>query len=160
MASDMFLKLDKVPGESQAKGFEGQIDIASFSWGVSNPSTTHLGGGGGAGKASFSDMSFTHLVDKSSPTLMNRCADGGHLATAILTVRKQGGTPLDYYVIKLTDVLVSSVQHSGADGNGIPMESFSLNFPQIEFAYKEQDNKGAQKSIVEFKWNIAKNTKV
>ena len=51
MAVDMYLKIDGVEGESVSKGFENQIDILSFQWGLSQSGTFHTGPGGGAGRA-------------------------------------------------------------------------------------------------------------
>ena len=38
MALDMFLKLDGIAGESTNKGHKDEIEVLSFSWGVSNSS--------------------------------------------------------------------------------------------------------------------------
>ena len=55
MAFDTFLDLGAtIKGESTAKGFEGKIEIFSFSWGASNPTTIGSGSsasGRGSGPA-------------------------------------------------------------------------------------------------------------
>ena len=43
MAIDSFLKLGDLKGESQVKGFENQIQILAWSWGMSQSGTTHHG---------------------------------------------------------------------------------------------------------------------
>ena len=45
--------------------------MLSFSWGVTN-SANMKGSGGGAGKATFTDLSFLHSIDKASPNLLRR----------------------------------------------------------------------------------------
>ena len=163
MASDMFIKIGDIKGESQDdkyKGSDGWINIMSFSWGISNSSDTHTGGGGGVGKASFSDLSVMKSVDLASPKLALLCANGKHIADSFLVVRKQGEKPLEYYKIKMSEGLISSFQHSGSDGGGLPTESISLNFAKIEFDYKMQNPDGSAGSGDEFKWDIAKNVKV
>ena len=47
MASEIFLDMKDFPGESQADGFENQIDILSFSLGASNASSVATGAGSG-----------------------------------------------------------------------------------------------------------------
>src|SRR5687767_3715933 len=79
-AFDAFLKLEGVPGEATATGHKDEIVIDSFSMGVSRPS-------GSAGGPQFSDISFMHQLDKASPLLMLRCAQGTHIQTAVLTCR-------------------------------------------------------------------------
>jgi hypothetical protein len=49
MAMDMFLDIKDVKGESRDGKFKDKIDILSWSWGLSNSGTAHVGGGAGAG---------------------------------------------------------------------------------------------------------------
>jgi len=53
MAVDMFLKIDDIEGESVDDVHAGEIDILSWSWGMSQSGTTHTGPGGGAGKVNL-----------------------------------------------------------------------------------------------------------
>ena len=76
MAVDVFLKLGDIKGESKDSKHAGEIDVLSWSWGVSQTGTMAYGGGGGAGKANFSDLSFMHAVDKASPVLMTQVRHG------------------------------------------------------------------------------------
>ena len=50
MAVDFFLKLDGIKGESADAKHKDEIDIESFSWGMTQPASSHLAGGAGAGK--------------------------------------------------------------------------------------------------------------
>jgi type VI secretion system secreted protein Hcp len=157
MASDSFIKIGDIKGESHDDKHKDEIDIQSWSWGVSQTGTMSYGGGGGAGKASFQDIHFTHLVDKASPVLAQKCATGEHIKEAILTVRKAGKGQQEYYIVKLSDLLVSSVQTSGADAQGVPVESVSLNFSKIHFDYKPQKADGSLDAAVAFKYDLKAN---
>ena len=44
MATDYFLKLDGIDGESAQKGHENQIDLLSWTWGESNSGSSSDGG--------------------------------------------------------------------------------------------------------------------
>ena len=90
MAFDAFLKIDGIDGESTDKFHPGEIEISSFSWGVTQTGSIGSGGGGGAGKASFQDLHFSSSISKASPNLMIACATGEHIKEATLTVRKGG----------------------------------------------------------------------
>lgn len=158
MAIDSFLKLGALKGESQVKGFEEQIQVLAWSWGMSQSGTTHHGTGGGAGKVNVQDLSFTHFLDSSSPSLMLACCQGTHYEEATLTMRKAGGSPLPYLVIKLKDIIVTSVSGGGSGGEDQQTENVTLNFAAFEVAYQPQDNKGAKKGgAIEIKYDIAKN---
>ena len=92
MASDIFAKLGDIKGESADDKHKGEIELLSWSWGVTNEGAAHAGGGAGAGKATFHDLSFTHTIDKASPVLLRACATGVHLKEATITHRKAGRT--------------------------------------------------------------------
>ena len=51
MASDIFAKIGDIKGESRDAKHKDEIEVLSFSWGVTNAASTGTGGGGGAGKA-------------------------------------------------------------------------------------------------------------
>jgi type VI secretion system secreted protein Hcp len=138
MAFDAFLKIDGIKGESTDKGHPDEIEIQSFSWGVTNTGSAVVGGGAGAGKAVSQDFAFTALMSKASPQLMLACATGRHIPTATLTCRKAGGTSqAEFLKIKLSEVLVSSYQTGGsAEGqSAVPDDNFSLNFAKVDFIY-------------------------
>ncbi len=102
MAVDMFLKLEGVEGESQDAIHANEIDVLAWSWGASQGGTTHQGSGAGSGKVNVQDVSFTHYIDSATHLLWQRTFDGKHIEEGTLTVRKAGGTPLDYLIIKMT----------------------------------------------------------
>jgi type VI secretion system secreted protein Hcp len=161
MAVDMFFTIKGIEGESKDATHKNAIDILAWSWGVSNSGTFHHGGGGGSGKASFQDISFSKYVDKASHALLLACASGEHIEEATLIVRKSGGkAPLEYIKIKLKKLLVSSVSTGGSGGEDRLTENVTLNFAEMEFAYQEQKPDGTGDTAKEFKWNIEENKKV
>jgi type VI secretion system secreted protein Hcp len=160
MAADIFIKIGDYKGESGDDKHKEEIEVLSWSWGVSNAGSMGAGGGGGTGKASFSDITFMHLLDKASPNLMMACATGKHIKEATLTQRKSGETPQEYLVVKMSDVFITSVQDSGSDGGGAPTESVSLQFIKMELEYKPQKADGTLDSGVSFKWDVKKNVKL
>ena len=159
-ASDYFLKIDGVDGESRDDKHKGEIDVESWSFGASQSGSMAMGGGGGAGKVVMQDFHFTKSVDKASPKLFEAIATGKHLKEAKLVLRSTGGSQVEYLVITLSDVLVSSYSTSGSSGDYRPTESVSFNFAQIKMSYVEQDAKGSAGAATEFGWDLKKNTKV
>jgi type VI secretion system secreted protein Hcp len=158
-ASDFFLKIDGIPGESMDSKHKDQIDIQSFSWGETNMANQSSGGGGGAGKVSFQDFHFTANVNKSSPIIAYHCASGKHITKAEVIARKQGDKQQDYYLVTLTDVVVSSYQsHGGA--SIVPSESYSFAPAKVEWEYKVQKSDGSLDKGAKFGWDIKKNEKV
>lgn len=159
MAVDMFLKIDDVKGESADDKHKDMIDVLAWSWGMSQSGTTHMGGGGGAGKVSVQDISLTKYVDKSSPILMMSACNGKHYKQALLTVRKAGEKPLEYIKITMKEVLVSNISTGGSGGQDRLTENVTLNFAEYKIEYTPQKEDGSGDAVVESAWNIAKNVK-
>lgn len=158
MAMDMTLKLDPIKGESVNDGHKDEIDILAWSWGASNSGTMHVSTGGGAGKANVQDISLTKYIDKATCDLAKSCISGKHIGEAILTIRKAGGDkPVDYMIITLKKVLISSISTGGSGGEDRLTENISLNFAEVKMEYKLQDDKGAAKTGGQMAWNIAVN---
>ncbi|MFL6572614.1 MAG: Hcp family type VI secretion system effector [Burkholderiales bacterium] len=152
MAIDSHIKFDGVEGESTHKDHKGEVEILSWTWGLSNTSLGS-GTGSGKGKANPGDLHFTHNYDKASPVLAKKCAQGVHFPTVVVTSRKAGEGQKDFLKITLKEVFITSVQPSGGGGGDI-MESVSMSYQSIDFAYKPQDEKGGLGGEVKFGWNV------
>jgi len=160
-ASDYLLEIDGIKGESTDKKHKDTIEISSFSWGMSQTGSFSSGGGGGAGKVSFQDLHFTTKINKASPLLAKRCATGQHIKKATLFVRKAGSDQGDYYVVKLTDILVSSYKQ-GPDENfdSVPTDQFSLNYAKIEWTYRPQLSNGELGAPITAGYDVKANKKI
>jgi len=158
MAVDMFLNIEgEIQGEAQDKEHKDEIDVLAWSWGMSQSGSFHVGGGGGAGKANFQDISVTKYIDKASPVLMQYCANGDHFEKAKLTVRKAGKTPLEYLTIEMKKVLITSVSTGGSGGEDRLTENVTMNFQEFKVIYTEQKEDGSKGAQPEVAWNIAEN---
>ena len=86
-----FLKIDGIDGDSTSVQHKGEIDVQSWSWGVTQTgSSGGGGGGGGAGRAVFQDFHFVSRISKASPALFLACATGQHHKDATLTGERAG----------------------------------------------------------------------
>ena len=161
MAVDIFLKLDKIKGESVDDKHAGEIDVTQWSWGMTQSGTTHLGPGGGSGKVNVQDITITKYVDMATHELLKCCASGTHIANGELVVRKAGNVPLEYFKIKMTDILISSYTTGGSgDGMDRVMETVTLNFSKYEVTYASQKNDGSKGPEGTAGFDIAKNVPV
>lgn len=161
MAVEMFLDIEGVPGESQAKDFTNKIDIFSFSLGASNPTSVGTGMGSGAGKVSISSMSIQKVVDKATDKLFLACCQGKHFTKGKLTVREAGGEkPVEYLVMDFTQVFIDSISWGGATGGEKPSESVSFSFASIKLTYQDQQASGSGQKAGEAGWDLQKNTKL
>jgi type VI secretion system secreted protein Hcp len=155
MASDIFAKIGDIKGESQDSKHKDEIEVLSYSWGVTNSAKIEAGGGG-AGKATFTDLSFLHSIDKASPNLLKACATGTHLKEATVTHRKAGKDQQEYLIIKMNDVIITGValaDSSGAAGS----ETVSMAFAKVDLEYKPQKSDGSLDAGNHFKFDIKTN---
>jgi type VI secretion system secreted protein Hcp len=157
MAVDMFIKIGDVKGESTDDKHKNEIDVLSWSWGASQSGSAGIGGGGGAGKVQLQDLTITKWVDKSSPNLFKMCCDGTHIPTTVLTVRKAGGSALEYFKITLDTAIVAAITTGGSGGQDRLTENITLNFAKIKMEYTPQTAKGAGEASITQGWDQAAN---
>jgi type VI secretion system secreted protein Hcp len=159
MATDYYLKLDGVEGESQKEGHTKEIEVASWSWGGSNSGSFALGSGGGTGKFSASDIVVNVPLSKASAKLLQACTKGSHIDKAVLTARKSGGDakPYDFLKITLEHCLVSGFNCNGSQGIDQLVDQITLNFTKITYEYFAQDaSKGTVSSTGSVSYDLAK----
>jgi type VI secretion system secreted protein Hcp len=159
-ATDMFIKIGDIKGESQDVKHKDEIDVLAWSWGMSNSGTTHSGGGGGAGKSTVQDFSFTKFVDLSTTDLMLNTLTGKHTPEATFVVQKVGKAPFEFLKITFTDVIVTSVSTGGSGGEDRLTENITLNFAKVKVEYTKQDPDGLPGETKSFSWDIAENKEV
>ena len=160
MALDMFINMgDSIKGESADKvqGAKGDIDVLAWSWGLSQSGTTHMGKGGGAGKANFQDLSFTKYIDSATNALMIHLSKGTHIPKVSLLARKAGSGQIAYINMIMEEVMVTSVSTGGSGGEDRLTENVTLNFAKVTFSYTPQTGEGAEDKKKDFAWDIAGN---
>ena len=155
MAQDFFIKLTGISGESQDANHKDEIEVLDWRLLITQGSTMRSGSGGGAGKATVSDLEFDHYLDRSSPNLMKHCLTGKHIDTATLVVRK--AEPLEYLKITLGDVVVTGVLPTLMHNMRLPRETVSLSFARIRQEYVVQNQQGGSGGTVTASYDIQLN---
>jgi len=145
-ASDIFLKVEGIPGESQDKSHKDEIDVLAWSWQLSqskdptNPIVRPLS------ISKYIDLASAPLYDL---LLSGKLAKGD----AVLTVRKAGvNNPYDYIVITMSNVTVSAVSTGGNGNEDRLTENISLNFSSACMKYTKTNPDGSPGTITEKCW--------
>lgn len=154
--TDIFIKIDGIAGESQDATHANEIEVLGWSWNVTQKSSMHSGSGGGAAKASVSDLHFTHMIDRASPNLASYCFQGKHIPKVLLTMRKAGGLPLEFLKITMFDVIVTHVEP--AAGAGLALEHVALSFARMKKEYAVQSVMGGSQGTVTALIDVKQNT--
>jgi type VI secretion system secreted protein Hcp len=164
MAIDAFIKFsDKdLAGEATHFKHKGEIEILSFSFGASNPSSIGPGRtGSSTGRASLSSFSLTKFTDRASPLLFQKCCAGEHMKECWVTLNKSGGAGKEaepFLTYHFTGCFIDSIQWQGARAadDSTPVESISIAFTTVWIQYQQQDaNSGNVGKPVIGTWNIA-----
>ncbi len=119
------------------------------------------GSGAGSGKVHFEDFAFTTRLSKASPALFLACASGQHIKEAKLAARKGAAKgQQEYLTWTFSDVLVTSYETQGADGDDSVQDAISLNFSKAVVSYKAQKADGSLAAPITVGWDAKKNAKI
>lgn len=159
MASDAYLQLDGIKGESQDQGHTGWIEVSGVRWGIHQPksATSSTAGGHTAERAELTDITFEKIADLASPILLQTCAMGKTIPKAKLEfMRADGnGVPIKYFEIELENVLIGTI--SPMLGSGLLQETVGLKFSQVRWRYTQQKVGGGSAGNTMGSWNLATN---
>ena len=163
--ADIYLKLEGVKAESSDAAHKDEMEIVSFSFGVSQAVTQSASGDGTftVGRCQMSPVTVGKALDASSPILAQACASGKHFPSATLTLNRAmtaDGTKAPYMVYTLTDVLIESISTGGSGGGDLPHETMSLVYGQINWDYMLTKTTGDTPSHVLGGWSLKENKAV
>ncbi len=160
MASDFFLEIDGIKGESTDDKHSDWIEILNYSCGVSQPvSAASRTGGRTGGRADFQNFTITKTVDISTPDLMLHCANGKHIPKITFECCLATEDKHTFHKIEMKDVIVASVNPSGSaqSGENKPLETVSFAYAEIKMTYTPISSDGKAGGSVDRTWDLAKN---
>jgi type VI secretion system secreted protein Hcp len=163
MPVDYFLKIDGIDGETSDAKHKNEMEVLSFSWGVTQAITGTVSSSGTftGQRCDMSPLVIQKLFEKASPKVAQACAAGDHFASAVLTLCRAGGDKQPYMEYKMSDVIISSYQVAGVGEGGLPTESFSLNYGKIEMTYTQIGTDGkATGKVGSVGWDLRHSKKV
>lgn len=158
MADVILLKINGVDGETQHKGFEKQIELLSFSHGVSMQVTGDTSNQARtSGKPNHQDFQISKYLDVTTPKLNQKCCEGSNLGDAIITIaRNDGGTIMELMKYTLKNTIISSVSVGGGGGDK-PVENVSFNYSAIAWDYTSQKESSGKLGNAGGTWDVALN---
>lgn len=162
MATDVFLKVESIDGESTDEKHKKWCELSSFSWGMTQPaSMASATGGRTAERVNVHDLSFTKIMDAATPHMMLACCTGKHFPKAQVEVCEASENKHRYLLIEMEDVIISSYQPSGINGGDKIQETGTLNFGKVKWEYTPLSHDGKPGSKVgPMGWNLEENKKV
>ena len=147
---DMFLMIQAATGvikgeaqdEAQDKKHKDEIDVTDWSWGMQ--AKTALSGAGASPKATLNELRIVKSVDSASTALMSAMRNNEQIKKAVLTVRKAGGMPHEFFKISIQKGRITSleVDTTSFTSTGRLTETLSLAFQKISVEYSPQGPRG------------------
>jgi type VI secretion system secreted protein Hcp len=145
MATDQYLQIDGLKGESTDSDHKDWIEILSYSLAASAPApgTAEAAATNQTKPSGPGDIVITKQMDSSSPKLLALCSSGKHIGKATIESTANGQPE----TIEMSDVVVSNVspQDGAADraagsksATDVPTESITLDYGKIQWTYTQQ----------------------
>lgn len=155
MATDFFLTIDGVRGDSKDAAYPNAIIVKSWSYGATSPVdfTTKQA----LGQAQLSDLSITKGLDRSSPTLIQMLVQNKTAKTVELTCRKAGDGQKPYFKITLKSARVRSIKTQVLSESEEPVEVVTFSYQRINWSVKTQDDRGGMSGAAEFEHDLTRN---
>ena len=156
----MFLSVNgarhgQISGEAHDEKHKNEVEVLGWSWGMQGKAS--LGGGGATGKATMRELRIIKRVDKASTALMAALRTNEAIKQAVLTVRKSGKLPLEYFKIKIEDGRVMSLDIEAGDESSsstlLEKVTFSFNKISIEYTPQGPDGNALGSTSFEDQWN-------
>ena len=163
---DMFLSLEGVKGESVDGRNLGAIEILTYSQSFTGPGSRVTAADiTSTGKTTCGPVTITKYVDQASPDLILLVTNGRRLPRAVITFRRPGQQPIEYYKVTLEDVVVTEVEQSNSRLN-FPspappraIEKVSLIASKFRFDYVAQHPDGRPGAQPKAGWDCVANLK-
>ena len=158
-ADGIFIMIEGIEGESvRYTNPAPAIEAIAFDWGIARESSEMgITAGGYISKVRVNALTFSHYVDKATPKLMKLCAQGRVAPNAKIVVQRMSADrPVDYFVMDLKNVMISSVQIVGSSQSGRLEEAISLTFTAYQITYSQTGPKGQVEGKVVTSYDIDK----
>ena len=170
MATDFFIQLDGIDGESNDKGHSKWVEVQNFSHGslqnISSGRPTDV-----SGRGQFAPFVFVHQIDKATPKIQQYCMSGQKIAKAVFHIcRAIGGAQVPVYELTMENVKiikaeVKAVVPGGAydtvlppvDGSLSPVEVVQLVAGKITWKYTAIKPDNTKDGAVEASFNQVEN---
>lgn len=157
---DMFLKVEgakqgPIKGEAQDSAHGSEIDVLGWSWGMR--AQTAMGAGGVTGKSTLQELIVAKKVDSATTALMSALRNNEQLKKVVLTVRKAGKDPIEYFKITLEGARITALDVVSEDegSNEQLGEKLNIAFTSVSVEYTPQGEDGTPRGGMSFETDIS-----
>lgn len=157
--ADVFLKVEGMPGDTNQRGFEGQITVNGASMNVSSFTMPDPEGFADQVRTtSVGPIYITKTPDRSSPKLMVAAVEGaplGRIEITFTSPARGGGQVVDSkWIIEGAEVRSFNVSPDFQNGN-LPSETVEISYSSMKYQHFTKDAKGQSTGAMEeITWRV------
>ena len=156
MASNIYLKIEGIKGESSVEKYKEQIEVMNFSYSCFQPvSEARSGTIHTSGRANHGTVNFSKYADASTADICAAMWAGKSIKQAVFSaVTNDGDAVIEYMKITLDNIVFCNFSIHGG-GNSVASEEISLSFSKIKIEYNQQKEEGGNKGAHSAVWDLA-----
>ena len=156
---DFHLALSGIPGDDTTIGFENQITLLTWAWGVASPVATGGGGGGAIGRPVPEEFVFAGRSGIHSPRILTALNTGRRLQRALLScTRPTDGSAFTFMTLRFEDCQLTGYDVTPGATDGFPLDVVSLAFARITYRVTTQNPDGSAGDTVSSTFDYRTNT--
>ncbi len=143
-SADVFLKIPSLKGQSNQRGFEGQIAVTGASMSVSSYTVPSGDGVSDVTRTTtVGPIYITKLPDRSSPRLVSNAVEGAPLGRIEITFTSSTTQAIEAkWIIEGAEVRSYSVNPDAMNANQ-PLESIEIGYASMTYQYFDSDGRVA-----------------
>ena len=147
-AEEIFLNIPGIKGESTDAEHKNEIVLLSYSQSFSSSV-------GGQLTTNCGPVKVTKVVDRSSPSLIGAVLTAKAFPSIVITFRKSGSEPFEYYKLTLNNAFIESITQtdSSVTDSTTILETVSLSGTVFRFEY----TRASSSPPIVFAWDCARN---
>jgi type VI secretion system secreted protein Hcp len=145
MATDIYLQLDGIKGESTDSKHKDWVEISSYTHKITQPAsvTARSGGGANSGRSQHEPFILIKPHDLASAKIFDACCTGKYLKSAKLEkMVAVGADKAKQVLIELDNVVVASFELDFDEKTQHHFERIALNYGVIKWTYTQTKGDG------------------
>lgn len=154
----IMMECQDIEGASEARGFEKNIELLSYSHVIKHDVTTDTSNGTRTiGKAGHGEFTVDKYFDLSSCKLIHKCNMGKDIKRVEVKILQSIGDLKPLLTYSMDNVVITeiSVICTGADK---PKETIKMSYTKIQWTYEPQDKGTEKKGKDSAEYNLARVT--
>jgi type VI secretion system secreted protein Hcp len=160
MATDFYLQIDGIKGESTDSAHKDWIEATDIRMEFLQPpsATVHSAGGATTGRGRHEDAIVTKPIDLASVKIWDACSSGKAIKKVVLECMRASAPAVKYLLVEWDQVIVSKVEILVDEVTKFPVERVSFNYGIVKWTYTQQKRTdGTQGGNVAAGWDLTQN---